>query len=70
MDDSRLYKKKDIADYLGISPKTFNRLLETGKGPQFLLIGTAVRFRAKDVQECKDVQEWLNNLQNKEELEN
>lgn len=64
MDDSRLYKKKDIADYLGISPKTFNRLLETGKGPQFLLIGTAVRFRAKDVQE------WLNNLQNKEELEN
>ena len=64
MDDSRLYKKKDIADYLGISPKTFNRLLETGKGPQFLLIGTAIRFRAKDVQE------WLNNLQNKEELEN
>ena len=63
MDDSRLYKKKDIADYLGISPKTFNRLLETGKGPQFLLIGTTVRFTAKDVQE------WLNNLQNKEELE-
>jgi len=39
----------DAAHYLGISPSKLSRLRHEGKGPPFVRIGAAVRFKTSDL---------------------
>jgi excisionase family DNA binding protein len=39
----------DAAAYLGISPKTLNDWRSAGRGPDYLKIGTLVRYRQSDL---------------------
>jgi len=49
------------ARYLGISPSKLSRLRHEGKGPSFVRIGTAVRFRPENL----DL--WLEEQRDKEQ---
>ena len=46
--DSKL-SNADAAAYLGISPKTLNDWRSAGRGPNYLKLGTLVRYRQSEL---------------------
>ena len=46
----KLYTELDAAGLLALSPKTLRRWRWAGKGPGFVKIGGAVRYRAGDLE--------------------
>lgn len=42
-------RRKDAAKYLGLSPRTLEKLATTGGGPPFYKLGTAVIYDTDDL---------------------
>jgi excisionase family DNA binding protein len=44
-----LLKKKEAAEYYGISEATLNKWRSVGKGPRAIKLGNSVRYRRSDL---------------------
>ena len=45
-----LWNTKITARFLGLSPRTLERMRVNGGGPMFVKLGTAVRYQASEVE--------------------
>lgn len=54
MDDKRPLKTNEAAEILDLKPATLEIWRSQGKGPRFLKIGRAVRYRLSDLEEYLD----------------
>ena len=60
MDNTNLNNQITLARRWGISPRTLEQWRWRGEGPQFLKIGSAVRYRLEDI-EAYEQQHLLSN---------
>ena len=51
---ARLFNEYDVADIFRLSVATMRHWRLTGKGPKWLKLGSAVRYRPEDVQAYLD----------------
>jgi len=51
---ARLLNEYDVADIFRLSVATMRHWRQTGKGPKWLKLGSAVRYRPEDVQAYLD----------------
>lgn len=51
---ARLLNEYDVADFFRLSVATMRHWRLTGKGPKWLKLGSAVRYRPEDVQAYLD----------------
>lgn len=62
--DEMLLTEKDVADYLGLKPRTLQFWRLFGRGPKFIKISNRlIRYRA-----C-DVQTWLDDIKERQKQE-
>jgi len=59
----RSFINREAAEYLGISPRTLEKLRQTGGGPKFRKIGSAVRYLEADLQDFLDRAARINTSQ-------
>jgi len=56
MKPRQLGKPNEVAEYLGIPPKTLTQWRYNGTGPRFSKVGRHVRYRWNDVEKWLDEQ--------------
>lgn len=53
--DERLLSVHEVAAWLGISANTLRQWRHVHRGPRSLSVGTAVRYRRRDIEEWLDL---------------
>jgi excisionase family DNA binding protein len=48
--DRDILNRRQLADYLGVTPQALSQMAHRGSGPKYLRIGRSVRYRRADVE--------------------